>query len=205
MSISGIQSGQEVYGNLFAQGNSETAECSKDHCQSSTVRNPPSDTVQISGTARELALQKQEAMRARHMTTRSQPAAAATDKVLPMEAYSIPGWMGDFGLKYNLADTTIGMRYVDSNAYKYDQLSSHEKAEVNEYSSTLAKFYREEEKSRGIETREDYYNAIILDQRPGLSEEMRQAIQQRLAENPRMLELMHKYSAQLVHPEKIIS
>ena len=184
MVISGIQSGQEVYRTLFTRENSMPPS------EPSTVEGKASDTVQISEEARELA-RKDQAEKEQEKT------AAVQDRELPLEAYSIPGWMGDLMPGHVKLDSQLGQSYSDSNAALRDSLSPSDKNDLDEYMDTLYTIYEEESESRGIETAEDYYNAIVLNKDPALGEELQQAVQQRLAENPRMTGLMTQFGVTL--------
>lgn len=190
MTISEIQSGQNVCNNLFATN------VAKSQKQQSVGNLLQPDTVEISDQARELAQQTQ-AERAKENIAIGQTNGDAAGKVLPVEAYSIPGWMGDFSPRHSQADIHVGQSYVGSNAELYDSLSPAEKEDLSEYMHTLHTFYMEEKGDRGINTTEDYYNAIVLNQQPGLSEELHQAVRQRLAESPRMMELMQEFGVTL--------
>lgn len=190
MSISGIQPCQGAYAASFSQRGSK---CS---CESSTGKPIAPDSVEISDKAKELAQQAQ-AERAQGQIATGQPDGATADKVLPLEAYSIPGWMGDFTPQHSAVDVKIGQTYAGSNAELYDSLSPNEKDDLSEYMHTLHTFYMEEKGSRGINTNEEYYNAIVLNQQPGLSEEIHQAVRQRLAADSRAMELMQHFGVTL--------
>jgi hypothetical protein len=121
------------------------------------------------------------------------PDTADSEGALPLEAYSLPGWMGDFIPEHVKLDVQLGQSYLESNGARYDNLSSGEKADLAEYMDTLLSFYKEESESRGIETPEDYYNAIVLKGKPELSEEIHQSVQQSLLSDSRTMELMHQF------------
>lgn len=146
------------------------------------VQNAQSDTVKISGKAKAFVQKAQG-----HSTISEQ------DKILPVEAYSLPGWMGDFIPQHVMVDTKLGQPYLESNSYLRDSLSSAERDDLSEYMQNLRTFYMDESERRGMEGVEDYYNSIVLNQKPGLSEELRQAVQQRLNEDPRMMELARHF------------
>jgi hypothetical protein len=125
------------------------------------------------------------------------PDTAGSDGTLPLEAYSLPGWMGDFIPEHVKLDAQIGQSYMASNSARYDNLSSGEKADLAEYMDTLLSFYKKESENRGIETPEDYYNAIVLKGKPELSEEIHQSVQQSLVSESRNRGLMHQFGISL--------
>ena len=190
MAISEIQSGQNVCNNLFA---SNAAKSQKQQSVGIVVE---ADTVEISYEARARAQQAQ-VERTQENIAIGQSNGDAAGKVLPVEAYSIPGWMGEFTPRHALADQILGQPYSESNSALRDALSPSEQEDLSEYMHTLHTFYMEEEGGRGINTAEDYYNAIVLNQQPGLSEELHQAVRQRLVESPRMMELMQEFGVTL--------
>ena len=183
MSISGIQSGQNVCNNLFASNAAKPL----DQNQFGNILAP--DKVQISNDARELAQKAQEERRTQAMTNTGQP--EIPEGALPMVAYSIPGWMGEFTPRHAMADQTIGQKYCDSNGALRDSLSPAGKEDLGEYMHTLHETYQSELKDRGIETKLDYYQNIVQDK--NLSEQVHQAVRERLAANPRAMELMQEF------------
>lgn len=186
MIISGIQSIQNVYRTPLAQENSTTR-----LTEPLNDRTMESDTVHISEKANELALKDQAEKKGQEKIITGQPDAGISDKDLPLEAYSLPGWYGDLSTIYNKVDQKLSVPYPDTIGALRDKLSPREKDEVFEYSGTLSKYFREEVKALGIETTEDYYKSIV--QNKEMSELLHQAVRQRLANDSRAMELMQKF------------
>ena len=92
-----------------------------------------------------------------------------------------------------IADTKLGQPYLESNSYLRDSLCSAEKEDLSEYMQNLRTIYMDESERKGIEGLEDYYNSIVLNKKTGLSEELRQAVHQRLIEDPRMMKLAQHF------------
>lgn len=176
------QASQQVYGKFDVNKYTFMQKGSKTTQEPTGVQNAQSDTIQISEKAKTFVQKAQD------VTTISEQ-----DKILPLEAYSLPGWMGDFIPQHVIADTKLGQPYLESNSHLRDSLSSAEKDDLSEYMQNLRTFYMDESERRGIEGLEDYYNSIVLNQKPGLSEELRQAVHQRLIEDPRMMKLAQHF------------
>ena len=176
------QATQQVYGEFGVNRHTVIQKGSSPTQESTGIPSVQSDTVQISEEAKTFN-QKAEAI-----TTKNEQ-----DKILPVEAYSIPGWMGDFMPQHVMLDTKLGQPYLESNSYLRDSLSSAEKDDLSEYMQNLHTFYVDESKKRGINSLEDYYSSIVLNQKPGLSEELRQAVHQRLVEDPRMIKIAQHF------------
>jgi hypothetical protein len=176
------QASQQVYGNFDVNKYTFIQEGSSPTQEPTGVQNAQSDTVQISEKAKTFVQKAQDD------TTISEQ-----DKILPVEAYSLPGWMGDFIPQHAIMDSELGQPYLESNSYLRDSLSSAEEDDLSEYMQNLFTFYKDESERRGIEGKEDYYNSIVLNQKPGLSEELRQAVYQRLIEDPRMMKLAQDF------------
>lgn len=186
MAISCIQSGQQPVRSPFVRGGAVRQQ------EQATARDRTADTVVISQKARELSkTQAWGNIREKNATGPSD--AAVSDKTLPLEAYSMPGWMGDFIPKHVILDTKIGQSYLDSNSALRDRLSSREKADLAEYMETLMATYKEESERRGIETAEDYYHEVVLKGSPGLSEDIHQAVETRLVSDSRTMALMRQF------------
>ena len=149
------------------------------------------DTVEISDKARAL-LQKshEEAM------AQVDPDPQEEEAQLPLEAYSLPDWYVGLSSELNLVDSQIGVFYYESRRAAYDALSNKEKDDLAEYNSTLHKYFSQELKNHGIEDASDYYREIVQNQN-GVSDQVEQAVKQRLADDPRAMELMDYFGLSL--------
>ena len=176
------QASQQVYGKFAVNKYTFIRKGSRPTQEPTGVQNAQSDTVQISEKAKAFVQKAQDD------TTISEK-----DKILPLEAYALPGWMGDFIPQHAIMDTELGQPYLESNSYLTDSLSSVEKDALSEYMQKLFTFYTDASERKGIEGSEDYYNSIVLNQKPGLSEELHQAVYQRLIEDPRMMKLAQRF------------
>ena len=176
------QASQQVYGKFNVNKHTFKPKGYMPTQKPTGEQNAQSDTVQISEKAKTFV------PKAKDDTNISEQS-----KILPVEAYSLPGWLGDFIPQHIIMDSKLGQPYLESNSYLRDSLSSAEKENLSEYMQNLLTFYKDESEKRGIEGKEDYYNSIVLDQKPGLSEELRQAVRQRLIEDPRMMKLAQDF------------
>lgn len=172
MSISGIQFIQSIY-----EQSASSAAFAKMAETRQEPASPQSDTVRISQEARNRATNTAGAM--------------ASGQDLPLEAYSLPKWYADLSSDLTMVDTEIGIPYSQSRAARYDALSAREKKGLAEYQGTLHRYFREELDARGIESAEDYYNQIVLD--PETSEEVHQAVLQKLESDARAVQLMEYF------------
>ena len=138
-----------------------------------------SDVVEISQKAKELA--------------RRANGSSETD--LPLEAYSLPKWYADLSSDLLLVDTELGVSYPESNRARYDALSRREKRDLAEYQGKLDAYFQESLKEFGIETTLDYYHQIVLD--PAKSEEVHQAVKQKLSGDEQAMRLMERFGIAL--------
>lgn len=185
MSVSGIQSWFNVaYQTVYQQ------KSSRNYQESYFNSTRKSDTVHISEEAKALSQNSQA-----EKNVQASSANGRTDEDLPLEAYSLPKWYADWVSDYMYVDDEIGISYSDSRLARYDALSPKEKKDLAEYHDTLHKYFQEELANNGVKTSADYYESIILDQKN--SEDVHQAMKQRLSEDPRMMELMQYFGISL--------
>ncbi|MCP4719541.1 MAG: hypothetical protein GY860_08805 [Desulfobacteraceae bacterium] len=163
MHISNIQQINEVYSSPFEQ------KCSKNQGIQSTTNTQTTDIVNISQEAKELS----------QNVSAEKNSSVFSEEELPIEAYSIPGWLSHLFTDYARVDDEIGIRYPQSRAAQYDSLSGKARANLGGYQDKLLKHFQEELKEQGIRSGMDYYQSIILDKEK--SEEVHQAVRQRLA------------------------
>jgi hypothetical protein len=114
---------------------------------------------------------------------------------LPLEAYSLPGWYADLLPDYCIVEAKLGTPYAESNTARYDSLSTKEKNELAEYAGLLHQYFKDGLQSKGIEGDEEYYHSIVLNQQ--VSGEVHQSVRQKLAQNPRAMELMEYFNISL--------
>ncbi|KIX14473.1 hypothetical protein [Dethiosulfatarculus sandiegensis] len=150
------------------------------------------DTVQISDEARALIQKSHEEA----MTRAESDPQEEEETILPVEAYSLPGWYADLCSELNMVDTQIGGYYSETRQAAYDALSNQGKKDLAEYNSTLHKYFSQELKNHGIKDASDYYREIVQNQN-GVSDQMEQAVKQRLADNPRAMKLMAYFGLSL--------
>lgn len=117
------------------------------------------------------------------------------DGVPPVEAYALPQWQVDLLPAQLLMKPVIGESYIGSSSEKYNSLSSGTRAGLQEYSRTLQEYTNEEMNKLGITNSLDYYYKCLQDAE--LSEKVHQAVLDRLADDPRMMELMQSFGLSL--------
>ena len=185
MAVSGIESSQSIYYQLLDKTGVGAG-------QNGSAKGVMTlDTVEISDEARALIQKDNVEARAKAEST-----ARNQESELPLEAYALPGWYSDLCSELNYVDTRIGLKYSDSRLARYDALSSREKDDLAEYNSTLHRYFTEELKSHGVESPADYYEQIVQN-RNGVSDQVEQSVKERLAADPRALELMEYFGLSL--------
>ncbi|KHL70294.1 hypothetical protein PT85_17060 [Pseudomonas flexibilis] len=100
--------------------------------------------------------------------------------------YQLPAWMAG---SYIEAPNTLGAsaNWLDE---RYPQVAAASSAERTEYSQLLQSTYQALLKDNGIQSVEDHYQAVILDRES--SESLRLQMRERVAADPRLLELMNR-------------
>ncbi|MBI9087856.1 MAG: hypothetical protein JEZ12_01410 [Desulfobacterium sp.] len=186
MALSGIPSAQGVYSPHLGQKNTRRP------AQTPVIPTTrESDTVSFSGKAKEMAQKDQTTM----ATGEPDTSMGLSANDLPLEAFSLPQWYADLFTDYTNLDLKVGQPYAGSNQARYDSLPSKEKNMISEYGDTLTKYFQEELKDAGIRGPVDYYTSIV--QNKEKSEEVHQAMKQRLADDPRAMELMQHFGISL--------
>ena len=104
----------------------------------------------------------------------------------PLEMYQLPAWMAG---SYIEAPNTLGAsaKWLEE---RHPQVAAALSAERSEYSSLLQSTYQALLKDNGIQSVEDHYRAMILDRES--SESLRLQMRERVAADPRLLELMNQ-------------
>jgi len=184
VALSGIQSGQNVYNNLLA---SQGAKAQGPQTNDKTLK---PDTVEISYEARARA-EAAEVLKDIPPGTYSEETGIPDVVREGLRMFSIPGWMGEFTPRHSEADKILGQPYSESNSALRDALSPSEKEDLSEYMHTLHQHYTDELRSRNLTNIE--FNKIRFHEDASLSEEVHQAVRQRLAADPRALELMQEF------------
>ncbi|HTO17560.1 MAG TPA: hypothetical protein VL129_00205 [Pseudomonas sp.] len=113
-------------------------------------------------------------------------AGAAQTHDHPVEMYQLPAWMAG---SYIQAPNTLGAN-ASWLTERYPQVATASSAERSEYSSLLQSTYQALLKDNGIHSVADHYQAMILDRES--SESLRLQMRERVAANPRLLELMNR-------------
>jgi hypothetical protein len=172
MAIAGIQ----IFQNTYAPFNTSKRVAATPQESAATQ----TDTVRISQEAKSLQAGSEE---------------KASEQDLPVEAYSLPKWYGELSSDLLMVDTEIGISYAESNSARYDALSGAEKKDLSEYQDKLHTYFQEELRNHGIESSADYYNQIVRD--PEKSEEVHQAVKQKLLADTRAMQLMQYFDIAL--------
>lgn len=212
MAVTGIQSGQNVYVHSFMQDHRKKA------FEPVIAGNTQSDTVQISAEGKALAQQIQTEID-RQQTTGTQTNAVIQDKDLPLEAFALPSWYSDYmpaalnhtpKINYEFfdmvgeltndnflsdADQSQIKNYLQNDPIHQNRLANEEfssqfKDEITEYLGLFKGYFQEALQENGVNSNIDYYHKAVLDQ--SSSEKIHQSMQNRIANNPRMLALMQE-------------
>jgi hypothetical protein len=146
-----------------------------------------------------------------------QKAGAVPDNELPLEAFSVPPWLGDYlpdalvvtpELDYGFWNMVGGLtqdNHLSSedrlqigsylrNSPKHqavlakDEFTRQFKEEISEYTNSLRTYSREALEENGVTSPADYYKKVVLDQEN--SEKIHQSMRERIESSPRMIELM---------------
>ena len=208
MSISGIQSVQDVYAATFEP------KTSKLPINTTIGQTAESDTVYISDKAKELA-QKDQAETNQGNVVNDQSDSDIND--LPLEALALPSWYADYlpdALKLTpkinhdywdlVADLTKDnylsddertqlRNYLLNDPIHQERLAKTEfmsqyKDELSDYMELIENFRRESYEENGVFSITDYYEKAFLDE--DNNEKIYQSFQERIENSPRALELM---------------
>ncbi len=112
----------------------------------------------------------------------------------PLESLSLPGWSNKWFSKLNVMALDKGMENMDYQQRQYDVLSAKKKDELNEYTFAVLTCITESLIKHGIKDSADYAKLMQDDE---MSEEVHQAVTNCLADNPRIMELMHSFGLTL--------
>ncbi|GEM_PF-1328209 len=201
MSISGIQSGQNAYEISRTQSSSKATELS-------ASSRAGGDSVTISKEARELSAVAQAGKGTEVFNEEGD---------LPLEAYSMPDWYGEYVPDACILSPEIDYEYWDLvEEYTADGfLSDDERSklgsyldndpkhqaelekiayrqknrnEIHEYFTLLDGHFRASLEENGINSSQEYYDSVVKD--AAGSEKVRQSMAERIENDPRVLELM---------------
>jgi len=144
-----------------------------------------SDSVQISDEAKQLSQSPQ-------MTKST--TSSLDESNLPLEFFAVPKWMLGWTSEQTSQDLTPpkGLPLGLNTSAVIDVEFS---PEAKEYMTKLGEYFHQTLKSQGVTTHLDYYNNVLKDQES--SENIRLAMKERLAEDPRMMELMEFFNIDL--------
>lgn len=183
MAISGIQSGRNAYETILSAYYQQKQAGAQATGESGESGKQDTDTVTLSQKAKELA---QSLLAAANGSQQS--GTASLDGELPLGAYALPNWFMKLNSDLLQVDDQVGIPYSESRSARYDALSSQEKDDLAEYQGTLQSYFQDSLRSQGIVTSQDYYSRIV--QNLAQSEEVHQAVREKLMGNPRALQLM---------------
>ncbi len=173
MSISAILTGQNVYRSASVSHRTE------EHMEK-LAQSKKYDTIHISKKAKELSQEMQ--------ATKSKTDLEKSDKILPLEAYSLPKWLGGLFSKTLRSTSASYMKVGFSSQYiPRDDFYNDKPEEAKEYCEKLLTMFREELKKWDIKSDEDYYKNVILNKEK--SEKIHQSLLKRLKEDERMSQL----------------
>lgn len=182
MGITGIEIAQNTYAaSIFANTPERVAETPLKPAA------PHIDTVRISQEAKNLSMNPPDPT----INAHAEIAQESSDQDLPLEAYALPKWYAELHSDLTLLDDEIGIPYAQSRAARYDALSSKEKDDLAEYHGKLHTYFQEGLREHGIESSMDYYAQIVQD--PAKSEEVHQAVKQKLQSDARAMQLMEHF------------
>lgn len=198
MTISSVQSGYGVHKSDFSQTRSQQ----------------PSNTTNQGATEKDSV----------KISSQGKLSKTTSNTNLPLEAFSIPSWMGDYHPEattlssdinhdfWNFAGklesknmsrtdkTELIKNYLDNDPKHQESLAkerftSKYESELGEYTSKLGTYFQDSLKENGVESRHDYYEKIVLNNE--ISEQVHQQVKERLAGDDRMMELMDFFNISL--------
>lgn len=212
MSIATVQSAGRAGWESYIQGADSMSVAAPAAPQSSSAY-----TLNISEEGRLMAEKAGTGLDGQGKNTSGQTNGAFTDAALPLEAFSLPSWFGDYvpdalvvspGVDHGFWNMVEGLTQDNSlsnedrrqiknylhndpnhqSRLAKDKFSRQFDAEISEYTNSLHTYYREALEENGVNSPADYYKKVVLDNEN--SEKIRQSMQGRLESSPRMLELM---------------
>lgn len=183
MSISGVYPVERLFSAYSAR---KRIENSNESTFSSTAK---TDTVHISKEAKAYFQKSQT-----EKESGAKEIVSVSDEVLPVEAYALPTWFSDWIPDIAKIDGS-SLKSVEQSTRRYQSLGAKKQNDIGEYTMTLFKYLREELDDRDIKGGAEYYKAIHLDKR--LSEEIHQAVKNRIAEDSRAMDLMQSLEEEL--------
>lgn len=176
MNISAVQSRQCAYGANYAQGTSKSA------AKSVSGRFAGADSVNISDEAKVMAV-KAKVEQGGQVKDGTAPTDASTGDLKEELMYFPEAY-------HDLFPDTVIVCEIGAPTYTGPTLTAEQVKDQNEYIDMLSKFYREERNNQGIYSTEDYLNQTKNNDK--LSNEIHQAIRNRLAADPHAMELMQR-------------
>ena len=168
MSVTGVQSAQIVYGNGSTQKSSPAID-------TTTSRKSNTDSVSISDAARDIA---------KNGPYQLWDGYADKDLMCLPEKFC----------PYVLEPGKLGMKLDPDRSAAYGRLSAGEREDLFEYISAVSKCCHEERNARGIQNQLEFQALIKNDD--GLSNDIHQAIRERMLSDPRTVELMEEFGIQ---------
>lgn len=145
----------------------------------------PGDTVTISDKARELA-----AARTKEMAP--EDAVKPTENEdFPLESYRMPDWYMDLLGGYSKVTVQLGQSWEEGGT-KYEKLDPADQRLFDEYAAIVTPAYREEMDKIGVlGDHGKYYHEFL--ENPENQRTVRNALYDRLKNNPRAMELMQYF------------
>lgn len=177
MNISVVSSTQGAYEATFPQ------KISQPIAESAPERSVGADSVNISDEARAIAEKAKAEESGQVKNGVALPDSSMNDSrhklmYIP-EAYS------------SLLPNTVPIVKIGAPAYTGRELTTEELKDQNEYTQILSNVFYEERQNKGVYSIEDYQN--LTKNNDKLIDEIYQAVKERLAADPRAIELMQQF------------
>lgn len=143
------------------------------------------DSVSFSDKARELAEARAKDLAPEDSNARTE------DEELPLEAYRIPNWYMDLFGGYTEVCTELGTSWEEGRT-GFEKLDSSDQRLFEEYGGILTSYYTEEMGKIGmLGDQSKYYHDFLGN--PENQRTVRNALYDRLENNPRAMELMQYF------------
>lgn len=114
MEVSRTRTAQNVYSNITTKNDS------KAFTELPVNEGRQKDSVKISREAKALSQNNQ----GNKIIQNQGVINTKTERVLPLEAFALPGWSAELLPDYNLVDTESGISYKDSNLARFNSLNN---------------------------------------------------------------------------------
>ena len=119
------------------------------------LSNPVQSSPSHAGKADTVEISEEGNARLKNARDQTHSAGKMSSGELPLEAFSLPGWLPELLTGYNEVDATIGMKYPDSRRAQYDSLDGTTKANLEAYETAVMEIFQGELKKNGIQSGQD--------------------------------------------------